>query len=192
MVEHNDIINAGIANFTSIMVNLTDEADSFGGHLELVQKLVNMSTGNLGGSFESWGEAVQILADANEAIKTGTASGTDKKEMLKLINDTTETMAAEMKDMEVFMKVLDLAVATLLKTLDAYPNPQGAVEAKGVNQQESDLQWSWDEITAEGTVVRSVGAFTEIQKGLITGMSLILPSPHNSSSLLDFDGARDS
>jgi hypothetical protein len=168
LTHHNAVMSTNLADFTSVLSAITVNADLALEHLQFVNKVISQGAGR---TAEDWqGDADTIIKEA-EKLRNMAISG-DLRTMLENITQIAHTMAAEMTDMELFMKDANSAANILLNRLgqtvyDLYvpTDEMNAPISGAVGDQK--IQWSWDEINEDGITRRSVGEFTYEQQVLL-------------------------
>jgi hypothetical protein len=177
LTRHNAVMSTNLADFTSILSAVTVDADLALEHLQFVNKVISQGAGR---TAEDWQGDADIVVKEAEKLRNMVISG-DLHTMLENITQIALIMAAEMTDMELFMKDANSAANTLLNRLgqtvyDLYvpTDEMNAPISGAVGDQK--IQWSWDEINEDGITRRCVGEFTYEQQVLLKCKHSILPS----------------
>ncbi len=185
MTRHRAVMNTNLANFTSVLSAVAADADLALEHVQFVKEAISLSAGRTADDWQ--GDADIVIKKAEKLRKIAISS--DLHTMLANITQMACTMAAEMTDMELFMKDANSAANILLNRLgnavyDLHPpslEMHAPIPRADANPK---IQWSWDEINEDGITRRIIGEFTREQQILLESKYPSTYRLHTPSSLL--------
>lgn len=187
MTQHNVVMSQNLDNFTTILTDITANADLAADYIQFRFKIIDLGAGR---TAEDWRGDAEMLN--KEAKKLGNIAVSDEiRKKVEAVTHIAGTIAAEMADMEYFLRDAGSASNILLNRLghalgddledyDLGHIAAGRIQQPIIDSSISDLddpvprlqagqtmKWSWDSMNMYGDVRRTTGDFTPAQQAII-------------------------
>ena len=205
MTQHNVVMSQNLDNFTTILTDITADADLAADYIQFLFKIIDLGADRTAADWQ--GDADMLV---KEAKKLGNVAVSDEIRMkVEAVTHIAGTIAAEMADMEHFLRDAGSASNILLNRLGSAlddnlvghigEEPRLRLQQPIIDASISDLntpvaqlqpgqtmQWSWDEMNKFGDVRRTTGDFTPAQQVIIESKHSILPPNSPVLCLLEY------
>jgi len=187
MSQHNVVMSQNLDDFTTILTDITADADLAADYIQFLFKIIDLGAGR---TAKDWQGDADMLV--KEAKKLGNAAVPDEiRKKVEAVTYIAGTIAAEMADMEHFLRDASSASNILLNRLGYALGDEledydlGHIAEERLQQPILDssvsgldapvprlqfgqtMQWSWDSMNMFGDVRRTTGDFTPAQQAII-------------------------